>query len=1050
MPRIEDLQDFQKKLVSIAREGELLAQQGKIPELADPPDNQIDADQFSDLFDDDPGSMEPEIQEDYTQQLFESVQAEDEDSGAAEDSSHDFADLLAPDDDDPFSDIDEFDIPQDLFAGEDEDDDVADGDAADIAAAEEAVPSADEPEEAELEEAELEEDFLNQDSLDDVFSDGDMPDEAVSDDSVFDDSSLDEVGSIPDDFDLPSDSDFTDANDEADDDADDDLGDFDLESFSSIEDVPDLDQEPDIEFSRPEDNEAGTTGDLDSIDDIGSFDELDSIDELGPVDDLDALSDFGAMDFGDTLDADVSGKGASESNDLDGIDDLSGIDDLDGIPGLDDMEAELGDFDVDMGSDEFSLGDFGAEFGVLEEEQGDVGHVDHEHDFGDDDAELLEASPEDSLQLSESEFAELRKNLQNLPLNVKMHVEEIIAEAQGSPRQQKALLDLVIAGENARIIAGNAGRIIGRKIEVPKGYEKHSGIEFEEQKDSFSYQFKHVIWPVVRSAIIILALLSTLVLSVYRFVFSPLYAGSLYRQGHSELVEENYSEGERLFARAREYHDSRRWFLRYADEYRTQREFLRARSKFEETLLRWPGNRAALLAYGGMESEDLLNYARAEELLSSYYRAESSRVYDYDIQLARGDNFLRWGEQDFDRYEDARRTYAGLLEQEGVKDLLLFRMLRYFVRTDNFEEVRLLHSFIEAGGAAIDADAWTELGGYYLDKHEQNPLQHSLEGISQVLLAALDADSSKPAVYYHLARNFRHSGDRAAENRALETGIGLFDAKRPLGRLDVEMLIDSLIRRGENHSARDQDVDALRYLSRARNEYESAVSRLLVQPDERFGRLYSRMGDIYYYRGSEYAQALELYRRAEANGYSTREQDYRTGVIHYRSQRYDQALDAFADARGSFSDQRNLEYALGNTLYRRGSYSAAAAHYQRLLRDLQNERRNIENLFVDENPQHYALIEYLRRVSNNLGAAMLRESGMTGERERWNRGMAHLTESAELSEDFFRNPETAERAEIVNLGYLNLRSAMSPAASFDLEIFDGLLQDFSDIRFRTY
>ena len=972
MPKIEDLQQYQQQLISIANEQAVAAEQGRRIELVDPDSAGQKAAEFADLFEPDDTSPSPEdaqqsdveSQEDYSQQLFDSVQPEDEESSQDEFTGEDILAGFNFDDEDPFSSADSSGVPNDLVDEPDE---------------------PDEPEEPD--------DFDLEEFSADLFDEPDADEAADSElESVPDDAAAADVDDVLDIEGVPDDA-----------------------AAADIEDVSDIDLEPELETGSFDDEFA--TPDFDSIDDIMSDSGDESSDNL--------------PDFGDSSDA--------AGDDLDTLGELGSVD-----------AGELDDFEDDLDADEFSLGDFGAEFGVLEEEQSDIAGVESYYQGDAEDAELLDEAESDTLELTDQEFRLLRSNLQQLPLNLKIHVEDIIGDSQGSYDQQRALLDQIIKGENPKLIAGSAGRIIGKKIVIPKGYEKHTGLEFEKKQDTLAYQLRYVVWPVVRTAVVILALLTAFSLSVYNFVFSPLYAGHLYRQGYEQLQDTVYDEAERYFGRAREFHHSERWYIRYGQGYREQREFLRARSRFDETLERWPRSKQGRLAYGSMESQDLVNFQRAEDLLRGYYPLEASAPYDYDIELERGDNFLRWGEMEYERYEDARRSYAGLLEQEGGQDLLLFRMLRYFIRTDNMEEVNRLRTYFDVGEPTIDGEAYAELGGYLIDKYLHNSAQHSLDGVNTILLSALDASPRHPPAYYHLARQYRISNDRSPENRALDTAITLFEQERPLGRFNMEMLIDAVIRRGENYARQEQDLDALRYLDRARSEYENAVSRALIHPQEHFGRLYNRIGDIYYYRGSEYSDALQMYQTAKRNHYTPRQQDYKMGVIHYRANRYDEALESFSDARTAFGENRNLEYAFGNTLFRRRSYSAAVGYYSRLLNRLQQERRGIPNLYVDENPRHRALMEYLRRTHNNLGVALLRESQVSGNRENWTRGVANLTESAEISENYFRDPETGTRAEIINLGYLNVRSSLVPSDSFDLEIFDSLLQDFEDDQFRTY
>jgi tetratricopeptide (TPR) repeat protein len=837
----------------------------------------------------------------------------------------------------------------------------------------------------------------------------------------------------------------------------------DLASTESVEDeISDLDEMPaDLSTSGLDDIGGIPVEDMGPLDDMGAssdsagFDDFDSDASSDGADAPDFSSmelpvDFSeeegaASDFGDDMPDFDSISPETDSGDSAFAGDSDDITELGGAIGDDDDE-----FGEDLDVDEFSLGDFGAEFGVLDDETTEIVADQGSVDFGED-AEMLEESAEDQLQLSQEDFALLRRNLQLLPLNVKFHVEDIIAEGHGSPRQQKSLLDQVIRGENPRNIAGSAGRIIGKKIVVPKGYEKHTGLEFEKKKDTLAYQLLTVVWPVIRTAVIIMVVTAVVSLSAYRYVFSPLYAGFLYGQGYEALQEDAFSDAERHFAHAQEYYYSRSWFIRYGEGYRDKREFSRARDRFNQALQRWPDQEDVRLAYADMESVDLVHFDRAEELLQGYYNPDEGRTYDYDIELARGDNYLRWGDQEYDQYENARKAYARLMEHEGVEDVLVFRMMRYFVRTDNMPELDRLQQYIAAvEKIEIDGQAYGEYGGYLIDKHLENPIQNSLEGVNTILLDALDAAPRHPPTYYHLARLYRLSINMPSENQALDAAIQLFDSQRPLDQGAMEMLIDSIIRRGENYAKLEQDVDALQYLTRAKREYEDAVSRLLVSRQARFGRLYDRLGDIYYYRGSEYEDALEMYNEARLNQYTTLDMEYKVGVIHYRAQRYDDALNAFLDARGSFSEERNLDYAMANTLFRRDAYSSAVGYYERLLQQLVRERQQIPTLRVHENPKHRALIEYLRRTYNNLGVALLRESQVNGSRANWTRGMTYLTQSAEISEDYLRDPETGERAASSNLGYLNVRSGLVPSASFNLEIFDSLLPDFEATSFLAY
>ena len=92
-----------------------------------------------------------------------------------------------------------------------------------------------------------------------------------------------------------------------------------------------------------------------------------------------------------------------------------------------------------------------------------------------------------------------------------------------------------------------------------------------------------------------------------------------------------------------------------------------------------------------MLSTDLRNYEKAEKVLKR-------GVLDYHINdqgtlLALGDVYLDWADEDSTKYEEARKTYANLINLYGSKDVFSGRMMRYFIRTDNLAEVLPLKNY---------------------------------------------------------------------------------------------------------------------------------------------------------------------------------------------------------------------------------------------------------------------------------------------------------------------------------------------------------------------
>ncbi|THB64112.1 MAG: hypothetical protein D6B26_05240, partial [Spirochaetaceae bacterium] len=121
MPKIEDLEQLQQRLISVANEEAILASRGRQLELATPP--AADAPGFDDQFApqskpspaEDAGDVADNDDEipDYSKQLFEAVQPDEMEAGdSPQEDAFAFDDVLG---DDPFASADQSVPPDDLF-----------------------------------------------------------------------------------------------------------------------------------------------------------------------------------------------------------------------------------------------------------------------------------------------------------------------------------------------------------------------------------------------------------------------------------------------------------------------------------------------------------------------------------------------------------------------------------------------------------------------------------------------------------------------------------------------------------------------------------------------------------------------------------------------------------------------------------------------------------------------------------------------------------------------------------------------------------------------
>ncbi|UKI54097.1 MAG: hypothetical protein L6V86_03525 [Treponema sp.] len=97
-------------------------------------------------------------------------------------------------------------------------------------------------------------------------------------------------------------------------------------------------------------------------------------------------------------------------------------------------------------------------------------------------------------------------------------------------------------------------------------------------------------------------------------------------------------------------------------------------------------DKTAGLEFAEMEYKDLANYEKAEQILLR--DVLDHHINDADGILMLGDNYLEWAEEkNPEKYDEALKRYAELVQLYGPTDKYMARMLRYYIRTDNLKDV---------------------------------------------------------------------------------------------------------------------------------------------------------------------------------------------------------------------------------------------------------------------------------------------------------------------------------------------------------------------------
>jgi tetratricopeptide (TPR) repeat protein len=827
-----------------------------------------------------------------------------------------------------------------------------------------------------------------------------------------------------------------------------DLGGESLESTPETAD-DDLSSDALPDFNLSEGGDSGFNTDFSGADDFGSDANFDSslpdIDFSGAEDstfntgaDSGAVHEFGDLgaDFAsDSIELD-SGSGSETGTEVQGhdsgySDDVFGGDDF-SLSGLDDI---LNKTKVSAPKPAEKKGLFGKKKQREKEE------------------EIKAEENIDEISLSQEDVDSLLRTLSFYPLNLKITCEELIAEQVILPEQLSKLIHLLVNGASVKEAAVLAEQITGKPVVIPRSFEKSTGAAFEAEQSSFAYIFVHNLLPVLRLVAFIALMAGSVMYLSYKFIYLPLKAESIYKRGYERIPAGEYQRANELFHDAFTLHRKKKWFYSYAEAFRDQRRYMLAENKYDELLRYYPRDKKGVLDYAVLNTYYLMNYDKANKLLQRELLDYAPN--DYQGLLAAGDNFLDWADSNpsrfYDRYEDARFSYARLLEKYGWQVPVVERMMKYFIRTDNLLETLKLRVWFENDKKRkLSPASIAELGGYLLDKQLEkpsgvpNPYIESIESVRAMLLQAVMEDPYLPEPHYHLARYHHNLGNNREERLTIENAIRAFDlvkqesVKRRLYRVDTHYrYANLLINNREFFPADEQAVKGIEL-------FEDFLSRNLIPASPQLGQLYAVRGDLeYFVRSGNMEAAITNYKKAEGYGYNPPEIQYRMGAAYYQQEDWRNAIEYLFKASKELPLNRRMLFALGNAAYQRGDYFAAQGYYNRLLDILEVQRIRLPVLMPNDNIQFLETGERLMMARNNAGVVNEALAQQTGSRDYRSKAMVLYAESSRAWDAITRNPKEMTRMRLtdspgapsINLGYLNANNALRPNSGYRPQIF---------------
>jgi len=851
---------------------------------------------------------------------------------------------------------------------------------------------------------------------------------------------------------------------------------FSLDSFS-LDDSSDEASVDDLDLGLGDDLPADAVDDLDlGLGDDLSADAVDDLD-LGLGDDLpaDAVDDLD-LGLGDDLSADVvdgldfddnSDSGFDSGLDLDlGGESFNDTDDLlsDSTeePAEQVTEIEMGPGDED--SESFDLGDFGKGF---DNNTDNIGNI--ELSLGLDESDEEEAVAGNVFSLDERTYQKIIQALNKLPLNLKVAIEEEIAEKGLEGEALQEVIAMLIGTASMNKLADKVSTISGRRIKVPRLFAKQTGEAYEKRQGSFWVVFYRRIWPKMRMAMAVFAALAVVFALAYTFLFLPFRSGTLFRKGLAAIEEDNYSLAEEYFQlaylgrqvglpmaldydRDKELHlkgwRNKKWFFLYADAYLQKRQFELAASKYDQLLL-WPWrqqeigssfhlNKKGVLAYALLEKDYRVNYEKATDILNYYLDRENSE--DYDVLMLLGDIYLDWAMEDPEFFEKARVAYITIIDKHGGRNEILQHMLRYWVRRDQYgpadhsdpdrfftQADMLVSLFQKQESIKVDASIFAETAGYYLNRD-------ILDRVQSLLFSSLEASPALPDVHYQLARYYEKLRDYKEQSKAVKKAIFYLEQANPYNRNELDMFILSRNMRGEIiqkkvESAKDENerwallTEAQSEFSKALGMYEEAKTRNILGASPGYGQIYENLGDIFYYWGDDYDTARTLYKQSLSNKWVTSDIYYKIAYSWYNEDDYKQALMSFFDASRLMPNNYNILLALSNTMFLRGDYYGAQGFYTELLRLLKKEENESIGLIPKDKLEDYSLLKMIEMTYNNLGTTYYHLSHSSAYQDYYQKALENWTHAEDYWDWITRNEDTKVRDDVSGqIFYKNMKS----------------------------
>ena len=804
------------------------------------------------------------------------------------------------------------------------------------------------------------------------------------------------------------------------------------------------------------DFDAGST-DFDTAEDFSAGDDFDEAAEPA-VSDLFNAQDVELPDMNSTFEDIPDDEGGSDEVDLDSGDDsvpmetfdTSGMDMDDADFGIQETDSQLSengphDFEFDSGNISMEGSDFEIP-GFSDVQSAPAVPKAGKRSKGLDEPDFSGALPGKELPpntLSDEQYKQFLKNLSEYPLIVRLAFEDLIVQDEFTDDAEFEIIEKILKKAPARQVASTLEKMLDTSIPVPRDFEHRTAEEYEAYKKSLSYQLKNKILPGLLMGILLILVSWGLFNFGKNCIYIPAKASKLYKQGYALLQADEYVQSQIKFDEAATYQLKKKWFFNYARGYREHKQYQRAADIYGKILIYFNHDKNAGLEYADMELNDLANYEKAEEITRR--QILDYHVNDADGILMLGDIFLEWGtEKDPEKLDLAKEQYMTLIQLYKPNDLYNSRMMRYYIRSDNFQQVlNYQKMFEEQKKCKVEAADWTELGGYLLEKlygpisPSEESLRYQIEGLLRLLIKAVGMDDSNPIAWYNLGNYYVHTNDTIDNVKiSLTKALERFNKVPQLKKRDIYKYIDTYRLLGENYLLTNDYLLAQEQFTQGITLYTTEKENAGFEGNENIGLLYSDLGNINYTIAGDYDTAAKNYKNAVALGYDNPRIRYRLGYISYMSKNYLEALGSFMKAGEANNKERNLLLAMANTLSLRNDDYAAEGYYEQLINQLDNEIAvRGGTVFPQTETAGYDLVTTYLYAANNYGVTLFRLAKRTGNSQKNAQAIVQFQQSLRAWDSLTRDQKTLVRLDGSNLAQENIKYLTHPVSEFEPAIY---------------